>query len=406
MSKRMIALLFGIVISLNTQAADFMWGISSSPYQTEDVYEAKNSPLFFKTDWDLFFELGKLHTPKGDGVFSFSEIDRDIKTLVELGVTHYRFGIEWARVEPQPGVYNEKALDHYLSFVKKLKSRNIVPIICLWHFTFPSWAFKDNDSKKFGWFSPAVKERWPIYVKKVVEKFKDEVEMYAPQNEPNIESLAGFFLGSFPPGEKYNLKLYRAHMQEAAERFIEAADIIHKSSANAKVISIQNLIAWEKAWWDVFSYFYNIGDEFNFLHLDLIKDHVDMIGFNYYYKLKASPFSNPRIVYPNGIAEMAEKLNSRYNKPLLITENGWWENPEISKEEYFLKHWQVIDEIRLKYNLKGYFYWSLFDNYEWAEGYNDKFGMFKYERPLKKITPYSVAAAFKKVIKDDLKLSK
>lgn len=379
----------------------FWWGISTSSYQTEDVAIASQDPFFFKTDWDLFYEQGKLPEPKGNAVFGYTQYKRDIQVMKKLGVTHYRFGLEWARIEPHPGQYNEQALKHYLEVVHYARANGIEPILCLWHFTFPSWAFEKDQPSEYGWLSPIVTARWVPYVQKVMEVFGSSVEFYAPQNEPNAHSLASFFLGIFPPGEKRNLKLYKRHVAMAADRFIEAASVIHKARPTAQVLSVQNIVYWEKAWWDIFSFFFDLGSEFNFDHLDRIKDSIDILGFNYYYQVKASPFPNERIVSPKGLRVMANELSSRYKKPMVITENGWPEKPGISKKDYFLSHWKVVEEIRKSADIRGYFYWSLVDNFEWSVGYKEKFGMFSFNQDDQTLHAYPVADAFKDVIAKD-----
>ena len=97
---------------VDTSQENFWWGISTSPYQFEDVAIPENDPFHFQTDWDLFYQAGKIETPRGNATFSYTQVNRDIESLKWLGVSHYRFGIEWARVEPYPGIYNEEAIAH------------------------------------------------------------------------------------------------------------------------------------------------------------------------------------------------------------------------------------------------------------------------------------------------------
>ena len=139
---RGIIFLFVVIASLHLNAEPFWWGVSTSSYQIEDVAVAKEDPNFFKTDWDLFYDEGKLKEPKGDSVFSYTEYKRDIQKIKEMGMTHYRFGIEWARVEPKMGTYNLQALAHYKEIALELKKNNITPIICL-----KIWKIDLNNSK-------------------------------------------------------------------------------------------------------------------------------------------------------------------------------------------------------------------------------------------------------------------
>ncbi len=398
--NRLASAVFLAVFALIGEAAvaseqPFWWGISTSSYQTEDP----GPNAAFKTDWDQFFELGKIKEPRGNGTLSFSKVDRDLETLKGLGVTHYRFGLEWARIEPKPGQYDEAALEHYLRVVKKLKAMGIVPIVCLWHFTFPDWLANPSAPEQSGWLHPLAPARWDAYAKKVVEKFGKDVEIYTPQNEPNGQSLAAYFLGSFPPGEKYSLKLFRESVRASADAYNRAARIIRAQVPAAKIITIQNMIHWERAWWDVFGYFMKLGEEYNYGHLDMVAAETDWIGFNYYYKLKASPFNNPRIDYPEGLELLIERLTKRYKKPVIVTENGVADEGDTRRQEYLTTHLRALERSRAAgHDVRGYFYWSLIDNFEWAYGYKEKFGLYTMSEDGTKLLPKKSAVLYKEAI--------
>jgi beta-glucosidase len=377
--KFSLLLLASIFVSTAGFASDssFWWGISTSPYQTEDPGATGS----FKTDWDLFFESGKIKEPRGNGAYSYTQVDRDIRALKSLGVTHYRFGVEWARVEPEPGHFNEAAINHYVQLAHELNKQGIIPIVCLWHFTFPYWLANQTQPEQSGWLNPKTLDAWQRYTEKIVSALGSEVQYYAPENEPNGQALAAYFLGTFPPGKKYSLSLFRASTDASANAFIAAAKIIKSLQPNAKVLTIQNMIVWEKASWDVFGYFMKLGDEYNYRHLDAVAPFTDFIGFNYYYKVKASPFPNPRITYPEGLSEFIETLSKRYKKPIIVTENGTADSGDSVRQAYLRDHLASLEKARENakragYEIKGYFYWSLIDNFEWAYGYSEKFGLF------------------------------
>src|SRR5215207_9857398 len=98
----------------------FWWGTSTASFQNEDRGVAPDSPHYFKTDWDVYAEEGHIPPRGDDATFSWTNFDRDLRTLRQLGVNHYRFGIEWARVEPKRGVYNEAAIQQYVRMARKL----------------------------------------------------------------------------------------------------------------------------------------------------------------------------------------------------------------------------------------------------------------------------------------------
>ena len=180
----------------------FWWGISSSAFQTEDRGERPGSPNDFKTDWDLFAEANRV-PPKGDNAdFSWSNFDRDLEALKKIGVNHYRFSVEWARVEPEPGRYNEAAIRRYVEMARKLKAAGIEPVVTLWHFTFPSWMVTKGNAGKSRWLHPLYRERWPLYVGKITKAMAPHVRIYAPHNEANGDLALGYISATWPPASR------------------------------------------------------------------------------------------------------------------------------------------------------------------------------------------------------------
>lgn len=357
--------------------ANFWWGAATSPYQVEDPGEDK-----FTTDWDLYFDAGELRHARGEGVHSWTKMARDRQALRDLEVSHYRFGIEWARIEPQPGVYDDHALQRYVEHAKALRLMGIEPVICLWHFTFPDWGTNLDDPMANGWLHPQVQARWAAYVERVAKAMAPHVTWYAPQNEPNAQAMAGYFLGIWPPGAKNDLDAVESQTGGAAKRFIEAAEILRKFDKDAQIMTVQNIIAFDPQAWDQLGIFTGIGDSYNYAHLDAVAASTDFIGFNYYYRRDASIFPSPERVWPRGIRVAIEQLSQRYGKPLLITENGLGTPYDQEREAYLRAHIrQVMLAREAGYDVRGYFAWSFVDNYEWALGWDVDYGMM-YEDPV------------------------
>jgi beta-glucosidase len=122
------------------RSGPFAWGISTSSYQYEDPDVAKGTSGYFYTDWDIMVDEGGA-PKKGNALYSWSHFKKDLDALRKIGVTHYRFSVEWARVEPEPGRYNEKAVAGYARMARLLKESGIEPVVCIWHFTFPDWLY-------------------------------------------------------------------------------------------------------------------------------------------------------------------------------------------------------------------------------------------------------------------------
>ncbi len=373
------------------ETGPFWWGVSTSGYQTEDKGYAPTDPRYFKTDWDLYIEKGAAPA-RGDATFSYSEFDKDIALLKQLGVNHYRYGVEWARVEPQPGVYNEEAIAHYVTMAKKARAAGIEPVVCLWHFTFPSWLTNLGRPGKSHWLHPEMDARWRAYVRRMVSALKPYVRVFAPQNEPNGMLPLAYVANYWPPGALADTVGYKHAMRAAIAQFREAAAIIKQERPDALVMSVQALPYWKRHYlWDPTAAIYNIGRRVCFDHLDGIHEVCDLIGFNYYYSQnatfadlfyagrgeKASNYTQMGwIIDPESFYNLIMEVRRRYGKPMVIAENGIGTLNEQKKIKYYRDH---INQMRRAMangaDVRGYFAWTLVDNYEWHEGYKANFGL-------------------------------
>lgn len=371
----------------------FWWGISSSSFQNEDRGEKPGSPGYFRTDWDLFADAKRV-PPKGDdGVFSWSGFDRDVEALKKIGVNHYRFGVEWARVEPQPGRYNEAALRRYVEMARKLKAAGIEPIVTLWHFTFPDWMVAKGRNTR--WLHPLYRERWPLYVEKVAKAMAPYVRTFAPQNEPNGDLALGYITATWPPGYFMSLGTHAAALNESVWGFREAAAIVRKYRKDALILSIAALPYWEHGLFDPTGAYYNFMQRINYTQLDRTFDVCDLIGFNYYYTeypdftallaIKARRGRNYSllgwIIQPRSLYKQIKNVQKRYNKPVVVTENGIATAKDIKRVRYLFNHiLEVKEAIQDGADVRGYFVWTLVDNYEWHHGYKAPFGMAKLDK--------------------------
>lgn len=405
-----------IVRKDNTKKPDtgpFWWGISTSSFQNEDRGEAPGSPNYFQTDWDLFGEAGRV-PPKGEtAVFSWSDFDKDLEALKKIGVNHYRFSIEWARVEPQPGRYNEAAIRRYVEMARKLKAAGIEPVVTLWHFTFPSWMVTKGKPGKSRWFHPTYRERWPLYVEKMVKAMGSNVKVWAPQNEPNGDIALGYISATWPPGLFADFGKFGAAMREAVWGFRKAADIIHESNKSNLVLSVQAMPYWYWTFYDPTAAYYNFMQRINFTHLDRTYDVCDLIGFNYYYTeyadftallaLKARRGRNFSllgwVIQPHSLYKQISVLSKRYGKPIVITENGIATSKDIKRVRYLFNHMlEVKEALRDGYDVRGYFVWTLVDNYEWHHGYKAPFGLTRMDPVTKRRLLRPSALIFKGII--------
>ena len=367
----------------------FAWGISTASYQYEDPAVKKGQKEYFSTDWDVLISQKKA-PPRGNALYSWTEFKNDLAALDKIRPTHYRFSIEWARVEPKPGVYNEEAVRVYARMARELKARGIEPVVCLWHFTFPDWLYDHKNPGQSNWLHPQVREHWKAYVEKMVRAMGPGVKFYAPQNEPNGQITTAYLVGQWPPAMVLATKHYWKAIDASAGMFRDAAAIVKRNAPNAKIVSVEALPWWERAPLDPGGLIYNTMIHGNTDHLDRIYDVCDIVGINYYYSQAPGPITllvGPSIrgkhftmmgwrIDPGGLYKEIKRVATRYGKPMMITENGIATQLDPKREWYMRNHLAAIGRaIRDGYDVRGYFAWSLADNYEWHYGYKATFGL-------------------------------
>lgn len=381
------------------KTGEFWWGVATSPYQNEDRGEPAHSPNFFKTDWDVFGEAGRVPIRGEAAVFSWSQFDLDLEALRRLGVTHYRFGVEWARVEPQPGRYNESAVRRYAEMARKLRAAGIEPIVTLWHFTMPAWLVTPKKPGQSRWLHPLFRERWAAYTQKITKALAPHVRIFVPQNEPNGDLALGYLGGVWPPGLFLNFPLHNRAMEESVWAFRQAAEAIRSARKDAIVLSVHALPYWKRTFWDPTQAYYNFMQRVNFTHLDRVFDLCDLIGFNYYYTeyadftallaLKVRRGHNYSllgwVIQPRSLYKQIETVTRRYRKPVVISENGIATVKDVKRVRYLFNHaLEVKDAISNGYDVRGYFVWTLVDNYEWHHGWDAPFGLSRMDPATRK----------------------
>jgi beta-glucosidase len=344
---------------------------------------------YFFTDWDILISQKKA-PEKGNALYSWTQFDRDLEALAKIRPTHYRFSIEWGRVETEPGVYDEKALARYVEMARRLKALGIEPVVCLWHFTFPDWLYDARHPGRSNWLHPLVRTHWNAYVDKVVRAMAPHVKYFAPQNEPNGQITTAYLVGQWPPAMTLAVGHYWKAIDASTGMFRDAAARIKAIKPSAKVLSVEALPWWERAPLDPGGLIYNTMIHGNTDHLDRVYDVCDILGINYYYSqapgilsLLAGPYRRgPNFtmmgwrINPDGLYKEIRRVATRYGKPMMITENGIATRDDAKRITYMQNHLAAIARaIRDGYDVRGYFSWSLADNYEWHYGYTATFGL-------------------------------
>ncbi|MCX7793838.1 MAG: family 1 glycosylhydrolase [Thermodesulfovibrionales bacterium] len=402
----------------------FLWGVSTSAFQLE------GSPYADWTSWD------EILSARPDITNHYDLYKDDLLLLKELGVNAYRFSFEWSRIQPKEILWDEKALKRYKEIVKILIDNDIEPMVTLHHFTHPLWFIK-----KYPWHEDASIEKFLNYVERITDEIKD-VRYWITFNEPYVLLLGGYLEGCMPPGIR-DLSLAIKALKNILVCHAMAYEVIHSKIPDARVSLAHNMAVFapwrrlnplDRLLSEIAKYFYNhsLIDAFitgrlrlrlpfkKSIEMDVpIKGKLDFFGVNYYTRIhiRFNPFKKMGIelrhrdidgygltdmgweIYPHGL-ERVLRYASRLNVPIIITENGIATHDSEKKIKFMKRHIDVLEKcIRDGIDVRGYFYWSLIDNYEWLQGLDARFGLYKVDFDTLERKPTSAAAYYSYIIK-------
>ncbi len=379
----------------------FLWGSATAAYQVEGGIQ---------NDWSA------AGVDAGESVNHWQRYEEDFDALERMGHHMYRMSLSWARIEPQPGQFNEAALAQYQRMLRSLSQRGIVPMVTLFHFTAPQWF-----SKNGGWQKAENISHYLRFVNKVSAYFADDVYYWNTLNEPMVFAFRSYDEGEWPPFVKdRNVALTVARNLIVAHG--KAYRIIHKHDAFAKVGFAKHISILDPHWpinpvdqiitrvqSDLFNHVFWQSIIKGELHLDVpglepqhiafdpeLKHSADFLGVNYYsrYKVRSSgklltPPDAPRTelnwaIAPDGMARalrMANTYAQQLHVPIIITENGLADADDDVRPGFLVHHLKAVhDAILAGVPVMGYLHWSLIDNFEWTDGYGPKFGLMNAQR--------------------------
>ena len=403
---------------------NFLWGVATSAFQLE------GSPHADWASWDSVLDTNP------DVTNHYELYKKDLNLLKDLGVNAYRFSIEWSRIQPKENLWDGEAIAHYQEIVDILRANNIEPMITLHHFTHPLWFIK-----KYPWHKDTSVEKFLEYTEKILSAING-VRYWITFNEPYVLLLGGYLEGCMPPGVK-DASLAMKALENILICHGKTYDLIHAKTPNAMVSIAHNMAAlapWQR--WNpldrllskIAKYFYNhslldafitgtLYVKFPFkkaLRIEVpIKEKLDFFGINYYTRvhIRCNPFKKMGVelrhrdidgygltdmgweIHPRGLAKVL-RYASRLNVPLIITENGIATHKDRRKIKFMKSHVDVLERcIGNGMDVRGYFYWSLIDNYEWLQGLDARFGLYKVDFNTLERTPTNAALYYSYLIK-------
>lgn len=378
----------------------FLFGAASSAHQVE----GENS----KNDWWFWEQKGKL--PKsGLAVDHYNRFSEDFKLAKQIGLNAMRISIEWSRIEPLPGKYDYTEVKHYKEILLELKRLGITRMVTLHHYTLPVWL-----AEKDGFANRKNISAFVQFSAFIAKELGQEIDLWVTINEPEIFTSMTSIRGLWPPFSGNILRAFKLFRNLAAAHN-RACTTIKKILPNAQIGIAKNNIYYEAfkshSWLDqsavkICTWFRN------YLFLDKIKSRTDFIGLNYYFynclsvglkgikqKKLEGPISDMNWrIYPKGIYYLVKGLHERYKKPIYITENGLADSKDKFRGEFIKQHLAWLSKaISQGVNVRGYFYWSLTDTYEWHDGFKPKFGLIKINMKNLTRTARKSATVFKEI---------
>ncbi len=409
----------------------FLWGTATAAYQVEGNSTNNN--------WWKWEQDG--HTRGSAGLacdWWGGRWREDFDRAVEGGQNAHRFSVEWSRIQPTPDTWDEDALERYRAMLRGLRERGMTPMVTLHHFTDPLWIYD-----QCGWENDETVKYFVKYVRKVVEALKEYVTYWITINEPNVYSLSGYVAGDFPACSRG----IRAAMQVKANMLrghAAAYRAIHEIQKEARVgyaHHFRPMVAkhpWSpldqlvrKLRYDGINMGFPSGISTGVMRTPIgnfqvpeAKDTQDFLGINYYSTDTVSfhigkpgqlfthgeypedaDLSETKFIAntPEGLFETIKWAVRAYpNLPLIITENGVEDSTDSLRPRYIAQHiHQLWRAVNFNWPVKGYFHWTLVDNFEWERGWMQRFGLWALDPETQKRTKRPSADLYAAICKEN-----
>ena len=386
-----------------TFPSGFLWGAATSAHQVEggnrndwSEWEKKNAGRLSeeaKTKWEKWQQEKFPEMFKSENYISgracdhYNRYESDLDIAKSLGHNAHRFSIEWSRIEPEEGKFDDQEIEHYRKIIQATKNRGMEPFVTLWHWTIPLWLEKKGgcENRKFS-------EYFSKYSEYVARKLGKDVKFWITLNEPTSIIASSYLTGTWPPQKRNFWKAWKLY-KNFAKAHIEAYKNIHKFDKNCQVGFANILHSYEpyQRKWFLDELMVKIGKYLtNRRMLNLTEGHNDFLTVQYYFhnrfrfpkkvRTENLPVSDMNWeIFPHGIYRIIKKLEE-YNLPIYITENGLADADDSKRWSFIFHHlWEIHQAIKDGADVRGYFYWSLLDNFEWDKGFWPRFGLVEVD---------------------------
>ena len=388
---------------------NFLWGTATSSHQVEGGNNNNN--------WSRWEEQG--HTPHKSGLacdWWGEQWREDFDRAAKSGQNAIRLSLEWSRIQPSPYTWDQASLDRYRGMLQGAAARGLTPMVTLHHFTDPLWVTDQG-----AWENEATVSLFAAYVRRVVEVLKEQCSLWCTINEPNVYAIEGYLRCSYPPGT-YSLKNFLLVQANLLRAHAAAYRIIHELQPNAQVGYALHFRPQRPAHprfppdaWMSKLKFSAINMAFpSAISTGIMRSPVgkvpipeavgtqDYLGLNYYnpdtvaFDLRMPKELFSRSFFPKGsdVSEAGTNANipsgffpslkwihkTYPNLPVYVTENGIEDASDHIRPRYLAEHvhamWRAVN---FTWPVRGYFHWTLVDNFEWERGWNQRFGLWELD---------------------------
>ncbi len=387
----------------------FLWGCATAAHQVEGNNTNNN--------WYRWEQEGRTKHQSGLACDWWGgRWKEDFDRAAEAGQNAHRLSVEWSRIQPAPDRWDEDALERYRLMLRGLHERGMTPLVSLHHFTDPLWL-----SEMGAWETEAVVPLFEKFVRKTVEALKEYCTLWCTINEPNIYALSGYLTGDFPPGKRDN-KLAMRVLANMLRGHAAAYRAIHEIQPEARVgyalhyrpqVPANPASPLDRLMRNIRYSGINLGfpsgistgvmrTPLGNFRIPEAKGTQDYFGLNYYsVDTVAFDLRRPRELFtrsfypkdadlsstgfianiPEGLFQSIRWAQHTYpNLPILITENGVEDPDDRLRPRYLAQHiHQMWRAVNFNWPVKGYFHWSLVDNFEWERGWTQRFGLWGLE---------------------------
>lgn len=389
---------------------NFLWGTTTAAHQVEGGNTNNDW-------WRWEQEEGRIKDGTSSEVACdwWQNAEADLDRMAEMGQNAHRLSLEWSRIEPREGQWDEAAIDRYRELLVGLRDRGIEPMVTLHHFSNPLW-FVDQG----GWENKDLAlSHFPRYVEKVVGALGDLTDLWCTFNEPNNYVLMGWLWGRWPPGRSDFRQAMRV-MHTLLRSHAAAYHLIHALNPEARVGLSSHFVVFDpanpKSWLDhkAAGWQDTMFNKATLMALSRgrlplrtrrlfirgVKGTFDWLGMNYYYRRRVAfdarqgnalfsrlavpegaeaPVAEMGETYASGILRVARRL-SVLGVPIYVTENGVHDLTDDRRPRFLLTHlYQLWHAIQFNFPVRGYFHHTLVDSFEWDFGYSLRFGLIKME---------------------------